>query len=55
MGTVFFYLMDGDNAVCYWKGQASDFISPEAQYKWIPLTNDHAVGKVKNSYDAGMI
>lgn len=47
--------MDGDDPICFWKGQCSEFLEPSPTFRWLPLTNDLARGKVKNSYDAGMI
>lgn len=47
--------MDGDDALCYWKGMVSDFQDPNPKYKWLPMTCDLAVGKVTKSYEAGLI
>lgn len=47
--------MDGSEPICYWKGNASDFLDPNPQYRWFPLTADLAKGKVKNSYEAGLV
>lgn len=47
--------MDGDDAICYWKGMVTDFLDPNPNYRWLPLNCDLAVGKVTKSYEAGMI
>lgn len=70
LGHVFVYLVDsGGHNVCFWKGDCADFALDEDEHddqgrdralvvpklKWYPLTNNRAVGKVKNHYDSGMI
>ncbi len=55
LGRVYVYLMDGDEPICFWKGLASEFTNPDAQSRWVPLQSDQALGKVKNSWEAGMI
>lgn len=55
MDKVFVYLMDGDEAICYWNGKASDFVDPNPKNKWIHLKKERAVGKVEKDYEAGMI
>jgi len=52
---VFVYLMDGDTPVCFWKGDLTDFINPDPDYKWLPLSCDLAIGKVADPSKAGMI
>ena len=52
---VYFYLMDGSMPICFWRGNAVDFLDRNPKYAWYPLTNDLAIGKVQNAYDAGMI
>jgi hypothetical protein len=52
---VFIYLIDGGEPVCFWKGEAKDFESPNPHLKWYPLQADGSIGKVKHSYEAGMI
>ena len=52
---VYIYLMDKDSPVCYWRGQAKDFMKPFAPNKWIPLKTDRAIAAVDNDYDAGML
>lgn len=47
--------MDDTTPVCYWRGKASDFLNRNPEFKWVALTNDLAVGKVKDPYKAGMI
>ena len=52
---VFIYLMDGKTPISYWKGDVNQFTNPEAKYQWIILQNDKSIGKVKESYMAGII
>ena len=47
--------MDGDKPVCFWKGDASEFEDPDPEFRWLPMINDLAVGKVDRSYKAGLI
>jgi hypothetical protein len=47
--------MDGDSPICYWKGDTKDFINPDAELKWVEMTNDLAVGKIKEANKAGII
>jgi hypothetical protein len=56
MGRVYVFLMDGEDAVCFWRGECKDFADPNPPcMKWCALTNDESIGKVKNAYDAGMV
>jgi hypothetical protein len=55
MGKVYFYLMDGDNAVCYAKDEIENFLDPDPKIKWIEMTPDLAVGKVSEHHKAGLI
>jgi hypothetical protein len=43
---VYIYLMDGDNAVCFWKGLIKDFQDPNPQFVWLPFKCDLSVGTV---------
>jgi hypothetical protein len=52
---IYIYLIDGNEPVCFWKGNAKDFTDPNPGYKWYPLTCDLAKGKVKNIYEAGLV
>jgi len=67
---VFVYLVDaGGNHVAFWKGKCRDFafqddekivegeesLRKQPVLKWYPLTNNQAVGKIKNHYDSGMV
>ena len=47
--------MDGDKPICYWRGKTSDFTDRNPAFKWYPLTNDRAIGEVKEAHEAGMI
>lgn len=55
MGKVYFYLMDGDNAVCYAKDDIENFLDPNPDLRWIELTPDLSVGKVSEPHKAGII
>jgi len=55
MQTLFVYLMDGSNPICFWKGKVSDFTDPDPKYRWLILKNDKAVGKVAEDHEAGML
>lgn len=55
MDKIFIYLMDGDSAICYWKGNVKDFENPDPSFQWIVLKADKTVGKVKKDYKSGMI
>jgi hypothetical protein len=37
LGRVYVYLMDGDEPVCFWKGNASEFDDTTPKYRWLPL------------------
>jgi len=47
--------MDGNHPICYWKGNAKDFIDPNPSYRWFVMKNDLAVGKVDQDFNAGLI
>jgi len=55
LGKVYIYLLDGDEPICFWAGPATEFTNPNAPHRWIPLQADLAKGKVKNSWEAGLI
>ena len=55
MDKIFVYLMDGNNPICYWKGEVKDFENPDPKYQWLILKNDKAIDKVKEDHEAGMI
>ena len=56
MGKVLVYLMKGDYPICFWKGEASEFLDPNpVKYRWIVMKIDPAVGKVENDWEAGLI
>ena len=53
---IFIYLVDPDGVpVCYWKGHPTDFTDKAAKPRWVQLTPDLAIGKVKKDHEAGMI
>lgn len=47
--------MEGEDPICFWKGEAKDFVNPDPKFKWFPLTCDLSLGKVKNSWEAGLV
>jgi hypothetical protein len=47
--------MDGSKPICYWRGQAADFLDPNPELKWVPLVNDEAIGKVDEPHRAGLV
>lgn len=47
--------MDGDDPICFWKGEAYEFMEPNAAWRWLPMTCDLALGKCKNAWEAGLI
>lgn len=55
MADVYLYLMDDGKPICYWRGPATLFSEPNAELKWVPLTNDLAIGKIDHPHQAGMI
>ena len=55
MDQVYFYLMDGDEHICYWRGHMTDFTNRNPKFQWFSFNIDKYYGKVKNDYDAGMV
>ena len=55
MADVIVYLMDDDDPICYYRAKATEFANPNAEMKWVALTNDKSVDKVSKYYKAGMI
>jgi hypothetical protein len=47
--------MDDNTPICYWKGYAKDFTNPNAELKWVEMTNDPSVGKITEANMAGII
>ena len=47
--------MSGKNAICYYKASVHEFMEPNAQIKWVELTNDLSVGKIKDAHKAGLL
>ena len=44
MEKIYVYLMDGDVPICFWKGELTEFINPDPEYRWLPLSCDFAIG-----------
>lgn len=55
IGRVYVYLMQGDKPVCYYKEEVSAFLNPNAQWKWVQLNPDLAIGKVTDAHKGGII
>lgn len=55
IGRVFVYILQGDNPICYFKADVKDFFDPNPQVKWVEMTNDMSIGKVTESFKAGLI
>lgn len=53
--SVFVYLMEGSNAVCFYKDSLSNYLDPLAPLKWIELQPELALGKVKKIHKSGVI
>jgi hypothetical protein len=47
IGQVFIYLKKDDKRICYARLPVTDFYDPDADIKWITMTPDKAIGKVK--------
>lgn len=52
---VYVYLMQDSTPVCFWRGKATEFVNRNPEFRWLPLTNDLAVGKIKDAHEAGMV
>ncbi len=55
IGKVYFYLMSGDNPVCYFKEDIEKFMNPNPDWLWIELLPDLSLGKVTDPQKAGII
>ena len=55
IGSVFIYLVIDKKRVCYATYHISEFQDPEAAIKWVELSPDKAIGKVKLAHQAGII
>lgn len=44
-----------DTPICFWHGMLSEFISKNAQWKWIQLKPDRSYGEVENDHEAGLV
>lgn len=55
IGKVYFYLMDGNKAICYAYESIEEFLDPNTQLRWIEMQPDLSVGKVKDPHKAGLI
>ena len=52
--TVYFYLMDGDYPICYYRTSMLEFTDPNAKINWVEFDPDLAVGYVKEVHKAGL-
>lgn len=55
MGKVYFYLMDGDNPICYAVDNVENFMDPNPKMRWLELNPDLSMGKVSEHHKAGLI
>lgn len=56
IGKVYFYLMDAnDNPICYYKDSIQNYLDPNPKMKWLEMTPDLSIGKVKEHHKAGLI
>jgi hypothetical protein len=55
IGKIYIYLMSGSDAICYYKADIEEFMDPNPQWKWVQMIPDLSVGKVKDTYKAGVI
>jgi len=54
-GKVIFLLMDGDDPICYYIDNVTNFMAIEtAKYHWVSFLPDRCVNKVKDANEAGM-
>ena len=44
MDRIYVYLMYGEVPYCWWKGKVTEFLEPNAQYRWLIMKNDKAIG-----------
>jgi len=42
--------MEGDDPICFWRGNCSDFTDPNPEFKWYGFTNDLSLGDVEESW-----
>lgn len=54
-GSVIISLMDGDDPVCYYRQDVENFLNPDAEYRWVLLKPDPAVGEVTDPNKAGIL
>jgi hypothetical protein len=54
MGRVIMSLNDGTSPICFHSEQLTNYQEPNAEYKWINLKPDLAVGTVKDTNKAGI-
>lgn len=53
--SVLILLMDGTQPICYYRQNISKFYEPDAEYQWVLLKPDPAVGHVVDANKAGML
>ena len=52
---VYIYLMEESKPICFWRGKATDFINRNPEFRWLPMNNDLAVGKIDEAHKAGLV
>jgi hypothetical protein len=55
MGRVYVYLLDGDTPISFTSLDIADFMDPNAPLKWLELSPDLSIGKVKEPHKAGIV
>lgn len=55
MGKVYFYLMEGSKPICFAKDDIENWMDPNPKLKWLELSPDLSIGKVKEFHKAGLI
>jgi hypothetical protein len=55
MGRVYVYLLDGDTPISFTSLDIAEFMDPNPQLKWLELSPDLAIGKVKEPHKAGIV
>lgn len=56
LGRVYFYLMDGSSPICFWRGEAKDFVANRGpSFTWYPLKYDPSIGRAGAPQDAGLL
>jgi hypothetical protein len=55
IGKIFIYLMQGNDPISYYKADVETFINHTPEIQWFEMIPDLSIGKIKDSYKAGVI